>query len=207
MKQRFFLVTLLLIMLGVMAFVPYRKAPAGTQAIPGLRNAFMDQAEVTNGQWRAYLGSLAKADSAAYYAALPDLGVWFLAYEAHFSKEQERYEDYPVVGVSYEQAQAYCQWRSKEVSRRENRRISYRLPGLKSYRMCLSDQHRNKVAEGLYSTRLGFRSFLGFCDNAAEMIEDKGQAIRGSKGNDCLETYQFGAPEPALGFRCVAYLE
>ena len=80
----------------------------------------------------------------------------------------------------------------------------YRLPDLKVYERSQAGQNTNKIAEGLYSTELGFRTFLGLCDNAAEMTAEDGVAIKGYSRIECLETYEYYVPGHRLGFRCMA---
>ncbi len=180
------------------------RPPAGTFNVPGMRNVFLDKTEVTNSEYRFYLSQLKlEADTAAFDIAHPDTAVWHLSYEDHFWNEKS-YSDYPVVGVNYEQATAYCAWRSKYVSEREQRKVVYKLPEIKVYRLTQAGQPTNIIAEGLYSTELGYRTFLGLCDNAAEMTNTAGIAIRGYQGQECLETYEYFVPEHRLGFRCMA---
>lgn len=180
------------------------RPPAGTFNVPGMRNVFIDKTEVTNNEYRFYLSQLKlEADTAAFHIAHPDTAVWHLSYEDHFWDEKS-YSDYPVVGVTYEQATAYCAWRSKYVSEREQRKVVYKLPEIKVYRLTQAGQNTNIVAEGLYSTELGYRTFLGLCDNAAEMTNIAGIAIRGYQRQECLETYEYFVPEHRLGFRCMA---
>ena len=191
------------------SFAPARKAPAGTVAVPGLTNIFLDKVEITNISWREYLYSLKQkhgADSEEYLEALPDTGIWKQAYEAPFFRPGI-YDEYPMVGVTYNQAQAYCTWRSEVVSSKENRKITYSLPSLKVYKMASAKTDLNKIAEGLYSTNLGFRTFLGLCDNAAEMTVVEGQAIRGSEREQCAEIFEYYVPMRKLGFRCMAELK
>ena len=180
------------------------RPPAGTFNVPGMRNVFLDKTEVTNNQYRFYLNKLSESgDTAMYFAAMPDTAVWHLAYDGHFT-DLGNYAEYPVVGVSFEQALSFCEWRSAYVSDREKRKVVYRLPELKVYQLTQAGQSANKIAEGLYSTELGFRTFLGLCDNAAEMTNAEGIAIRGYGRTECLETYEYIVPSHRLGFRCMA---
>jgi hypothetical protein len=195
---------LILLLISGLGRSMLNRPPAGTANVPGMRNVFLDKTEVTNRQYRFYLQQLDKTeDTAAYFAALPDTAVWHLAYDGHFS-DGDNYAEYPVVGVSFQQAQDFCVWRSEYVSGRENRKIVYRLPEMKVFELTQAGQNANKVAEGLYSTDLGFRTFLGLCDNAAEMTSSKGKAIRGYERTECLETYAYYVPSHRLGFRCMA---
>lgn len=189
------------------SFGVLRKAPAGTHHVQGLTNTFLDKTEVTNIAWREYLYDLAtNGDSATYLAALPDQAVWEMAYKTGF-KNGNRYDAYPVVGVNYDQVRRYCEWRSRIVSAKEKRDIVYSLPSMKVYKLTLRGQDGNKIAEGLYSTNLGFRTFVGLCDNASEMTDREGKALMGSKRADCLETFDYFSASPDLGFRCMATLQ
>ena len=84
---------------------------------------FMDETEVANIHWNEYLFYL-KRDSVfeVYEAALPDTLVW--ASEFSFNDSYVEYylrhagfRYYPVVGVSWIQANDYCIWRTQAVNR------------------------------------------------------------------------------------------
>lgn len=169
-----------------------------------MRDVYLDRTEITNLDWREYLYYLKKhtgADSKEYLSAIPDTAIWRLSYNVPFFKPGP-YDDYPLVAVSYEQAESYCTWRSRVVSQKEKRQVTYALPSLKIYQLMAKGE--NKVAEGLYSVKLGFRTFLGLCENAAEMTDIEGKAIAGSDRVQCLEIHEYFIPEKNLGFRCMA---
>jgi len=97
--------------------------PPGTKEI--VDNFFMDEIEVTNSYWREYLLYLKTEygeQSDLYLQALPDTEVWLK--EGYFNQpyvdtylNHPAYEDYPVVGISYEQAVKFCEWRTKAVKK------------------------------------------------------------------------------------------
>lgn len=104
-------------------------------------NTFMDVAEVTNLNWREYMSWHAKQygkTSKEYLASLPDVTVWEgdpSGLSAKYYLENATYNEYPVVGVSYEQAVSYCKWRAtriNEVMKLQNKKnsvtYSCRLP-------------------------------------------------------------------------------
>lgn len=85
---------------------------------------YMDETEVSNTQWLEYLDWIRQAypnDYEYYYNELPDTLVWRrpLSYNEPYVDNYLRhpaYGEYPVVGVSWEQAQRYCTWRTSRVN-------------------------------------------------------------------------------------------
>jgi len=81
---------------------------------------YMDQTEVRNVDWREYLYWLQRVyptDRQVYKSALPDTLVWRdeLSYNEPYLENYLRhaaYSEYPVVGVSWVQADKYCRWRT-----------------------------------------------------------------------------------------------
>lgn len=85
---------------------------------------YMDQTEVTNFHWLEYLYWIKRAYQSypmIYRNALPDTLVWrsplgFNEKYVEYYLRHPAYRDYPVVGVSWLQANDYCKWRTDRVN-------------------------------------------------------------------------------------------
>ena len=115
--------------------------PPGTVQIND--TLFADETEVSNVSWREFEFWTAQVygkNSKEYLAVLPDTMVWREKlsnnepYVIHYYRHAA-YKDYPVVGISYEQAMAFCKWRTARVKMFlsikkdfKNQDINYRLP-------------------------------------------------------------------------------
>jgi formylglycine-generating enzyme required for sulfatase activity len=104
---------------------------------------FADETEISNSSWQEFeywTKAIYGANSKEHLATLPDTLVWRekLSYNEPYVQYYYRhvaYREFPVIGVSYEQALAYCKWRTERVKtfltkkkNFTNHNFEYRLP-------------------------------------------------------------------------------
>jgi formylglycine-generating enzyme required for sulfatase activity len=139
MKDIHPLLILFLISLNVPSLYAQQEIPPPPNGILLSKNIFIDKTEISNLHWMEYLYYLRK-DSALenYQKALPDTNVWLPSGDTIRSINYLRhpsYRDFPVVGISQQQAVNYCHWRSavvnnqvKNDSSRKSMEYHFRLP-------------------------------------------------------------------------------
>jgi formylglycine-generating enzyme required for sulfatase activity len=94
--------------------------PPGTIWLRG--NLFIDEAEVSNFSYQEFLVWLKRKNTPQYYLMLPDTDCWTHSDVGSADKliqnyfPSTAYRNYPVVGVSYQQAQEFCKWRTDRVN-------------------------------------------------------------------------------------------
>jgi formylglycine-generating enzyme required for sulfatase activity len=117
---------------------------------------YMDRMEIRNLDYWEYLHWLLRYQPEQYNAAYPDTLVWnekncYNQPYVHYYFTHPAYKNYPVVGVSYEQAQDFCKWRTARVKefiaiqvKNKNKNairlqnIEYRLPTKKEWEYAAS---------------------------------------------------------------------
>lgn len=95
------------------------EVPPGTIEVS--KDFFIDQTEITNFDWLEYLYWLERKfgkSSNEFQAALPDSTVWenYTHYDSLTIFRFPAYRNHPIVGISFQQAIAYCKWRSNMVN-------------------------------------------------------------------------------------------
>ena len=113
--------TLLLLALFLLSFkytTAQKESPPGT--IQVTENFFFDKTEISNINWTEYLywtQNKYGENSDKYLSIYPDSNVWGEnnAYKKSYLNHPA-YNHFPVVGVTHEQAIAFCSWRSDRVN-------------------------------------------------------------------------------------------
>ncbi len=138
--------TVLIAILFIFSVQLQGKNPPGTVEISD--GFYCDETETTNLSWREYMHWTKKiygVESAEFKAVLPDTVVWELQPYVEFYLQHPAYGQYPVVGVSYDQAVAFCKWRTDRVNEKiyiDGHNIDYKpgmeipdLPKIYEYRL------------------------------------------------------------------------
>lgn len=112
----FFIISLL----PIISFNPYKVTPPGTTRFND--SLFVDIAEISNLDWKEYsywLKNMYGDNSKEYKSCFPDSTVWLTSIYEQVAKsyfKHPAYLEFPIVGITYEQAVAYCEWRSIQVN-------------------------------------------------------------------------------------------
>ena len=115
---------------------------------------YIDETEVSNADWLEYLQWIEQnfpKDRRMYYDALPDSLVWRnpLSYNepyVNFYLRHPSFQDYPVVGVTWDQANEYCQWRTDRV----NEHILRQSGILADYKTANQQQNKTPFNSDIY---------------------------------------------------------
>jgi sulfatase modifying factor 1 len=97
-------------------------ADRGAKVPVTVTSFFIKETKVVNQEWNEYLHYQQGESDEAYQAALPNDSVWVreLGYNdpyIHGYRVHPAFRFYPVVGVSWTQANAYCEWLTKQINK------------------------------------------------------------------------------------------
>lgn len=97
---------------------------------------YLSDHEVSNSEYLYFLNSIKSKDPNLYVQMLPDTLVWkdkcsICNYRVSNYLHNPAYRNYPVVGVTYSQAMAYCDWLTQfynKGAKRKYEKVDFRLP-------------------------------------------------------------------------------
>jgi hypothetical protein len=212
--MRYFMLCTVILFLGkAEAFCHYGKPP-GTVLLDKKTQTYIDVSEITIVSWLEYLYWLKKEKgelSEEYISALPDSATCEKLYGAVRYFQHPKYRNYPMVGVTYQQVIAYCQWRSDRVNEAQNKyKVVYSLPDEYDYQLALKKQKIKGKASNVVATIHPInpkkRKLSGIGYNANELTANPTVIIIGMEG-DQLMFDDYRGVHYLLGFRCKAVIK
>ena len=114
---------------------------------------WVDDTEITNNEYRMFVGALSPEKQKEY---LPDTTVWDDPSLTKFYYWHPAYDDYPVVGITHQQALAFCQWRTTlYLKEYPTSKVKFRLPTEQEWQiMAMSGLDETTSEESESSTKL-----------------------------------------------------
>jgi len=180
------------------------KIPANVVSLDKASNSYIDVREVTIGDWNVFL-NFYKDKSVEYYKLnLPDDAICRQAYKVDDYLTNPEFQNYPIVGITYEQARAYCSWRT------DNENMNKKKSNTSTYIYSLPTENELQNAYDLQTVKTSVRTLApvdmkakevtGLADNAREITENKKVVV--SEGANGLRFENYTGAASNLGFRC-----
>lgn len=130
----------------------YKEIGDTSKKIEHTVRAFEISSFITYKEYKLYLESIKKDSSMSFYKKqLPDLGILFKKEYQHYLTST-LYDEYPVVGISWESAMFFFKWKTLKDNKKDSITFVYRLPNcsewiaanyyLKSYKIA-NDLNQN----------------------------------------------------------------
>lgn len=144
LKTIFTLTLFVIVLMALKQPKPYKKAKK--QNWMYVKDSLLMSAfEMSNGEYNAYLKDLKSQNQiAAYQLALPDTTVWVNDPKLQFNKpfvkfyfQHPAYSNFPLVGVTHQQATAYCDWLTQKTNKDPKRvfkKVLIRLPTISEWK-------------------------------------------------------------------------
>ena len=231
MKKLFLTLTLITVVFVFVSFkVKKSETPPGTLQIS--TGFFVDKNEITVVDWREYMYWTKRVygeNSDEYKKIFPDTSVCTGAIPDNYFTDA-KYLNYPIIGISYEQAVDYCKWRSdrvnegywiKETGKSYDFVINFDynyddLPKIYKYRLPTKAEWleitKYKYVKQINTENNSIRpvsdvknkGIYELGTNVSEMTSEKGVAMGGNwKSPNNYNEYKYDSPSEIIGFRCV----
>jgi formylglycine-generating enzyme required for sulfatase activity len=201
------MIRLLGIFLVVLSIDGMGKNPPGTLKVKGT-SYYLDAIEMSNLEWYFYVTDMRSKygkESEEYRKSLPDSAIWCGTYSTDTFFKFGKYDNYPVVGITYEQANQYSIWRSELVSLKYGKKIVYSLPSKEVIEMACKHS-KTSYREGVY--QLGKRNKIkGLYDNVSELVIENGILLNSNKSGVCLFQSIDEVSPSLIGIRFMARIE
>jgi formylglycine-generating enzyme required for sulfatase activity len=185
--------------------------PARTVLIDQESSFYMDANEVTVGDYLAFLNVIKEVkgeNSAVYKEVLPNDAMCQQAYKTANYFTDPAYLNYPMVGITYEQALVYCGWRTDEAFKTLNNlkkkptyMYSYSLPTDVELQKAYALQTEKPATKTIAAVNLKTKGITDLGYNVKEMTANKKVLVEEGANGLRFENYT-GEASPMLGFRC-----
>lgn len=208
--------------LFITGFSTTRFLPPGTIEVKDIPGLYIDKTEVLNADWTEYLAYLKNRhgeNSNEYRSAFPDSLIWHTVYPlGKIGSLHTPSANFPVVGITHEQAVSYCNWRSDRVNEKYKKSVIYRLPTREEWdrisKSIVSEKDFSFQCKLAEANRKSNR-VINMQDNVSEMLAEKGLAkgmnwiyldtvTKQITYSDTFLEIPYHAPANYIGFRCVA---
>ncbi len=211
-----------LLSLGLIAMIFMSKPidnPPGTVKLDS--DKYIDRTEITNRAWIEYMIHVKQefgVYSNEYKFTIPDNAVWKEVYQTDFTTKTIKNDklDFPIIGINYEQAVEYCNWRTKLVNKKYKSHfvIEYRLPTESEFNDALKLEKEVNYKHfdtkyHLYHVKTKNKNDgpVNLSTNVSEMTDEVGKALGGNFVNNIQNIKSYVSSEKWLGFRCIAELK
>jgi len=184
--------------------------PARTVLIDKESNVYMDANEVTVGDWLAYLDyvkELKGEESPIYKLITPNDAMCQQAYKTANYFTDPAYANYPMVGITYEQAKMYCGWRTDQVFSAMNKGkkknlyfYSYSLPNETELQKAYALQTEKPTTKTISAVNMKTKGITDLGYNVKEIVAD--QKVLAEEGANGLRFEKYTDASPMVGFRC-----
>jgi formylglycine-generating enzyme required for sulfatase activity len=185
------------------------KIPANVVALDKASNSYIDVREVTIGDWNIFLNYYKERSVEFYKMNLPDDAICRQAYKVDDYLTNPEFQNYPIVGITYEQVRAYCGWRTdnenKEKKKSNTTMYIYSLPTENEMQNAYDLQAVKTSVKTLSPVDMKAKGITGLADNAREMTENKKVIVGAGTNGLRFENYTGAASN--LGFRCKLILK
>ena len=188
------------------------KTPANVVALPNAENTYIQVHEITLGDWNLYLNDIVsrtEANSPLYQENLPNDGICKVAYKTDNYLTNPELQNYPVVGITYNQARWYCSWRTDyENSNKKKSNAGtyiYSLPTETDYQNIYDVQKVKTSVKTISEVNTKSKEMTGIADNANEITENN-KVVTGAGANG-LRFENYSEAGVMLGFRCKVVIQ
>lgn len=185
-----------------LALIPSGTVTIGydTTGVP-IRSFYLQKTEVSNAQYIEFIEYTKKNNPEKLKEIFPDTNVWVK--QLHFGEFYKKiylfhsvYADYPIVGVSKKQAEAFCDWLTIQYNAQAKKKFSkvkFRLPSQAEWQFAAGNGRQDIFPwGGIYmrnSKGMYLANFIRIADDALVKIDGKVQFVI-NLNNDTLKPQQ-----------------